>query len=171
MLTGDGLNMQMIRPGLKALYEQPQELLEGDTHRATDASQRETFQQQAFDEQTLVLRDEVLCKTVDTLPSAVVAVMMLFAIVHVPVFLVLGGLTRWTDVSDDHVLLLTSAGWVSVLVNHSTESSGQHYIECTTPHSRSNDRKRSIIAPFFRGPLPRRDRAGALVATGPPTSA
>jgi hypothetical protein len=44
----------------------------------------------------------------------------------------LGGLTPWADVSDDHGLLLTSAGWVGVLVNNSTEPSGQHYMDITT---------------------------------------
>ena len=61
--------------------QKTQEPLEGDAHRATDVAQRETFQQQAFNECTLVLRDEVLFKTVDKLPSAVVAVMLLFATV------------------------------------------------------------------------------------------
>ena len=74
-------------------------------------TQRETFEQQAFDETTLVLRDEVLFAALDKLASTVVAVMILFAIVNVSVFLKLGGLTPWADISDDHGVLLTSAGW------------------------------------------------------------
>jgi hypothetical protein len=58
--------------------------------------------------------------------------MVLFAAVNVTIFLVRGGLTPRADVSDDHGLLLTSAGWVSVLVNKSTEPSGQHYMDITT---------------------------------------
>ena len=46
----------------------------------------------------------------DELASAVVAVMVLFAVMNVPVFLKLGGLAPWTDVSDNHGVLLTSAG-------------------------------------------------------------
>jgi hypothetical protein len=49
------------------------------------------------------------------------AVMILFAIVKVPIFLILGGLTPRTDLSDDHRLLLTSMPCVSVLVNSTTE--------------------------------------------------
>jgi hypothetical protein len=36
---------------------------------------------------------------------------ILFAVVNVSVFLKLGGLPLWTDVSDDHGVLLTSTGW------------------------------------------------------------
>src|SRR5262245_48241577 len=122
----------MIRQGLEALGEKTQEPLESDAYRTTDAAQRETFQQQAFDERRLVLRDEVLFKTVDKLPSAVVTVMILFAIVNMAIFLKLGGLAPWTDVSDDHGVLLTSADEDAFLVNHSTPASDQHYMECTT---------------------------------------
>jgi hypothetical protein len=38
------------------------------------------------------------------------------------------------------------------------------------PQERSNDRKRSITGPFLRKPLQKRGRAGALWATGQPTS-
>jgi hypothetical protein len=38
-------------------------------------------------------------------------VMVLFAIVNVAIFLKLGGRALWTDVSDNHGVLLTSAGW------------------------------------------------------------
>ena len=41
----------------------------------------------------------------DKLASTVVAVMILFAVVNVPVFLKLGGLALWTDISDDHGVL------------------------------------------------------------------
>ena len=104
----------MIRQGLKALDQKTQEPLEGDTHRTTDAAQRDPLHQQAFDETTLVLRDEVLLEALDELASTVVAVMILFAVVNVTIFLILGGLAPWTHVSDDHGLLLTSAGWGSV---------------------------------------------------------
>jgi hypothetical protein len=73
-----------------------------------------------------------LFEAVDKLTAAVVAVMVLFAVVNVAVFLVLGGLAPRADVSDDHSLLLTSASWVSVLVNNSTEPLGQHYMDITT---------------------------------------
>ncbi len=74
----------------------------------------------------------MLLKVFDKLATTVVALMILLAVVEVAVFLVLGGLTPWADVSDDHGLLLTSAGWVSILVNNSTEPSGQHYMDITT---------------------------------------
>ena len=49
------------------------------------------------------------------LAATVMAVMILFAIVNVSVFLKLGGLTPWADISDDHGVLLTSTGWGRVL--------------------------------------------------------
>jgi hypothetical protein len=72
--------------------------------------ERETFEQQAFDETTLVLRDEVLIAALDELASAVVAMMVLFAVVNVTIFLVFGGLAPRTHVSNDHGVLLTSTG-------------------------------------------------------------
>ena len=80
----------MIRQGLKALDQKAQEPLECDTHRATNAAQRNPLHQQAFDERTLVLRDEVLLEAVDKLAATVVALMVLFAVVNVAIFLVLG---------------------------------------------------------------------------------
>jgi hypothetical protein len=58
--------------------------------------------------------------------------MVLFTAVDVAIFLVLGRLTPWTHISDDHRFLLTSAGWEAFLVNSSTESLGEHYMERTT---------------------------------------
>jgi hypothetical protein len=103
--------MQMLRQCLEALDQKTQEPLEGDAHRTTDAAQRNPFYQQAFDKTTLVIGDEVLLEALNELAPTVVAVMILFAVVNVSVFLKLGGLTPWTDVSDDHGVLLTSAGW------------------------------------------------------------
>ena len=92
----------MIRQRLKALDQKTQEPLEGNPHRATDAAQRYPLHQQAFDERPLVLRDKVLFEALDELASTVVAVMILFPVVNVPVFLILGGLALWTHISDDH---------------------------------------------------------------------
>jgi hypothetical protein len=57
-----------------------------------------------------VSRDEVLFEAVDKLTAAGMALMVLFAVVDVAIFLVLGRLTPWTHISDDHRFLLTSAG-------------------------------------------------------------
>jgi hypothetical protein len=43
VLTGDRLDIQMVRQSFKALDAKAQESLEGDTHRATNTLQRETF--------------------------------------------------------------------------------------------------------------------------------
>ena len=131
-VTSDRLDMEMIRQGLEALDQKVQQPLEAHADSPTHTAQGNPFHQQVFDERACILRDEILFAAVDTLPSAVVALMVLFAVVNVPVFLVLGGLTLRADVSDDHGVLLTSAGWVSVLVNHSTALPGQHDMQCTT---------------------------------------
>jgi hypothetical protein len=70
--------------------------------------------QQVFDERSCVSRDEVLCEAVDKLTAAVMALMVLFAVVDVAIFLMLRRLTPRTLISDDHRLLLTSAGVGSV---------------------------------------------------------
>jgi hypothetical protein len=44
----------------------------------------------------------------DELATTGLALMMLFAVVNVTIFLILGRLTPWTPVSDNHGLLLTS---------------------------------------------------------------
>ena len=108
--TGDELDMEMIRQGLEALDQKPQEPLEGDAHRTTDAAQRHALHQQAFDQAPLISGDEVLLAALDKLAPTVVAVMVLFAVMNVPVFLKLGGLAPWADISDDHGVLLASTG-------------------------------------------------------------
>ena len=86
-----------------------------DSHRTANAAQRNPLYQQAFDQGSGVLRDEVLFEAVDKLTAAGMALMVLFAVVDVAIFLVLGRLTPWTYISDDHRLLSTSAGVGSVL--------------------------------------------------------
>jgi hypothetical protein len=73
-----------------------------------------------------------LLEALDKLASAVVAVMVLFAMINVTIFLILGRLAPWTDLADDHRLLVTSMPWRSVLVNSNTESFHEHYMDITT---------------------------------------
>jgi hypothetical protein len=68
-----------------------------------------------FDQHAYVSRDEVLVEAVDKLAAAVMALMVLFTVMDVAIFLVIGRLTLWTHISDDHRLLLTFAGVGSVL--------------------------------------------------------
>jgi hypothetical protein len=103
--------MEMIRQGREALDEKPQEPLESDTHRATNTPQGNPFHQQTFDEAPLFIGDEVLLAALDKLASTIMTVMVLFTSMSVTVFLKLWGLAPWTDVSDHHGVLLTSAGW------------------------------------------------------------
>ena len=56
----------------------------------------------------------MLLKAFDKLATTVVALMVLFAVVDVAIFLILGRLTPWTHVSGNHRWLLTSAGMRSV---------------------------------------------------------
>ena len=84
-------------------------------YRATDATEGNPLHQQAFNQGPCVIRDEILFEALDELASAVLALMVLFTVVNVAIFLVLGRLTPWTQVSGDHRVLLTSAGMGSVL--------------------------------------------------------
>ena len=56
----------------------------------TPTSQRYPLHQQTFDQRSRVIRDEVLFEAVDKLTAAVVALMVLFAIADVAIFLVRG---------------------------------------------------------------------------------
>ena len=113
-VTSDRLDMEMIRQGLEALDQKVQQPLETHADSPTNTAQGNPFHQQAFDERACILRDEILFAAFDKLPSAVVALMVLFAVVDVAIFLVLGRLTPRTLISDDHCFLLTSAGVGSV---------------------------------------------------------
>jgi len=104
------VDVEMIRQGLEALDQKTQEPLKGDAHRTTDAAQRNPLYQQAFDKTPLVIGDEVLLEALHELAPTVMTVMVLFAVMNVTVFLKLRGLALWTDISDDHGVLLTCAG-------------------------------------------------------------
>jgi hypothetical protein len=89
-MAGERLDVKMVRQGFKALHQKAQESLECDTHRATDAAQRYPLHQQASDQRSGVIRDEVLCEAIDKLACTIFALIILLAIVDVPVFLELG---------------------------------------------------------------------------------
>jgi hypothetical protein len=59
-------------------------------------------------------RDEVLVRTLDELAPAVFALMILFPVMHRPIFLGLRRSALWTRISDDHRFLLTSTASISV---------------------------------------------------------
>jgi hypothetical protein len=109
------LDVKVVWQSGNPLPQKPQSLLECASHCATDATQRDSFHPQAFDQPSGVIRDEVLFEAVDKLTAAGMAMMVLFAVMDVAIFLVFGRSTPWTHVSDDHRLLLTSAGGGSVL--------------------------------------------------------
>jgi hypothetical protein len=133
-VTSDGLDMEMLRQCLEALDEKTQKPLECDPHCATNAPQgKSPFHQQTFDERPPGLSDKVLLAALDELASTVVAVVILPPVVNVPIFLILGGLAPRTHISDDHGLLLTSTGWVTVFGSKVTQKSvGEHYMDITT---------------------------------------
>ena len=103
--------MKMIRQGLEALDQETQEPLEFDTHGTTNAVQRQALQQQALDQSSGVIRDEVLLQALDKLTATVLALMVLFAVVNVTIFLVFGGLTARTHILDEHSFVLTPFSW------------------------------------------------------------
>jgi hypothetical protein len=80
----------MIGQGLKTLNQKAQEPFEPNTHRATHAASRKPLHKQAFDESPSVVRDQILLQALDKRASTVVALMVLFAVVNVSIFLILG---------------------------------------------------------------------------------
>ncbi len=102
LVARDRLDMPMIRQGLETGDDKSQEPLEPDLDRTANAAKRETFQQQALNEITRFIRDEVVLEAIDKLTATVFALMVLFAVVNVTIFLLLGGLAARTDISDDH---------------------------------------------------------------------
>jgi hypothetical protein len=74
-----------------------------------------------------------LLAALDELAAAVVAMMVLFAVVNVTIFLVLGGLASRTYVSNNHSVLLTSIEWIRVFGSTVPQKSGgEHYMDITT---------------------------------------
>jgi hypothetical protein len=62
-------------------------------------------------------------------------VVLLLPVVNVPIFLILGGLALWARLSDEHGVLLTTTGWVTVLGSIVTPKSvAEHYMDSTTSH-------------------------------------
>ena len=61
----------MIRQGLETVDDKSQEPLEPDLDRTANAAKRETFQQQALNEITCFIRDEVLLEAIDKLTATV----------------------------------------------------------------------------------------------------
>ena len=80
----------------------------------------------------LAPRDEVLLAALDELAPPVVAVMVLFAVMNVPVFLYLG------DLHGGHTSLMIMASvdlygiGKRFAVNGNTKSVGEHYMNITT---------------------------------------
>jgi hypothetical protein len=71
-----------------------------------------------------------LLKTLDKLAPTIVAVMMLFAVMNVTIFLVFEGLAPRTHVSDDHGVLLTFIEEIDVFESTVPQKSvGEHYME------------------------------------------
>jgi hypothetical protein len=85
-----GCTLRLIRQGFNTVDDEAQEPLEFDPHGATNAAQRQVLQQQALDQISCVIRDDVLLEALDKLTAIVLALMVLFAVVKVTVFLVLG---------------------------------------------------------------------------------
>jgi hypothetical protein len=90
LLTGDGWDMQRSGQCLNARDEKAQSPRECDTHRVPNAAQRNPVHQQAFNQRSCVIREEILLKALDELASAVVALMMWLTVVNVPICLILG---------------------------------------------------------------------------------
>jgi hypothetical protein len=90
LLTGNGWDMQRSGQCLKTLDEKAQSPRECDTHRTTNAAQRNPLHQQAFNQRSGVIREEILLKALDELTSAVVALMVLLAVMNVLIYLILG---------------------------------------------------------------------------------
>ena len=82
--------MSMIRKGLETGDDKSQEPLEPDLDCTANAAKRETFQQQALNKITRFIRDEVLLEAIDKLTATIFALMVLFTIVNMAIFLILG---------------------------------------------------------------------------------
>jgi hypothetical protein len=88
-VTGDGLDVEMMRQCLIAVDEKAQEPLETNPYSAANTPQGDALHQQALSQIPLVIRDAVVLAALDKLASTVVAVMVLFAVVNGTIFLVL----------------------------------------------------------------------------------
>jgi hypothetical protein len=89
-VTGNGVGVEMSRQGLGALDQQTQEPLQSNPNGATYAPPRKPRKQQAVHQRPCGMRDEVGRAACDTLPSTVGAMLRLFAVMHMTIFLICG---------------------------------------------------------------------------------
>jgi hypothetical protein len=89
-VTGDGLDVQMIRQSLTTLDPKAQEPLQSDTDSTPNTAQGNPFQPQARNQCAWVIREEIWLAVLDDPAPTGVALMILFTGVNVPIFLYLG---------------------------------------------------------------------------------
>ena len=94
--------MSVIGTGSQALHHKVQEPCETDTDSPADPPQRDTLAQQVFNQRALPMRNATVRGVSHKLTSARLAVMVLFGMVGMAIFLKPCRSTRWAHVSDDH---------------------------------------------------------------------
>jgi hypothetical protein len=94
--------MSVIGTGRKALHHKVQEPCETNTDSTADPQQRDTLAQQVFNQRALLMRNATVRGISHKLASACLAVIVLFGIVGMAIFLKPCRSTRWAHISDAH---------------------------------------------------------------------
>ena len=93
------------------------------THRAADAPQRDPLQEKAFNQRALVCGNQALVSLSDKLALTHLALVILFAIMDVTIFLELLRSTLGASVSRNHSSVQSPFDWSLLLANSSMKSS------------------------------------------------
>jgi hypothetical protein len=96
------LYMEVIRARRKALHHEVQQPGATDAHRTADPAQRDALTEQGLNQRALLVRSDGGIGVRTELALTRFAVMILFTMAGLAIFLVPLGSTRWTRFSDDH---------------------------------------------------------------------
>src|SRR5262245_46829558 len=125
----------MLGGRLKPLDHELHEPPEPDTHRTTDPAQRDSFQQQSFNQRTLLLGNQMIFWIADKGPATHFAAVILFAGMNVTISFIPCGSTLGTCFSHDHSTYLGLPLPILVLAKSSRNLTralpGSHY---PSPH-------------------------------------
>src|SRR2546425_8719476 len=95
-------DMEVIGTGSKAFHDKMQEPRETDTYRTADTAERDALTQQMFNQSALLVRNATVFGRGHKLALARFALMILFAVASMAIFLVPVRATRWARVSHNH---------------------------------------------------------------------
>ena len=138
MLWATGMVVRSVRQRCTTGDDTAPQPREPNAYGATHAASRQALSQQACEQSSCVIWEQIRRQAVNNLASTIVAERMLCAVMNVTILLVFAGLVVRTDLSDDHDCVFTSAyGW-RLWLTCLMDLAGQHDRETTTQSCAGN---------------------------------